>query len=71
MSSRKRPHSKTIEGGRLQELQKPLIIHKKKTKRNQCLMSVFIHDMYRYNRTLRPIFHSKITPNLNISARMS
>ena len=47
MSSRKRPHGETIEGGRLWELQKLiLIIHKEKTKEIEvkCL-SVFISDI--------------------------
>ena len=42
MSSRKRPHGKTIEDGRLQELQK---LKRKKQKNLKCLMSVFISDI--------------------------
>ena len=30
-----------------------------------------LHIWYRHGKNLRPIFYTKITPNLNISARMS
>ena len=47
-----------------------LIIHKEKTKDILCLMSVFISDKDMAQLYLK-FFYTKMTPNLNISARMS